>query len=444
MNKGARKQQHVKSSLCASMESTRLHHNRAMKLTRSQVIWVGLISLSAVAALVLNNRGLPVEVTVVSQGQLVQSVVTSGRMTDVSRTEISSQITARIDQILVREGDLVKPGQILVRLRDDEAQATLRQAEAAVLEARMRIRQIQTIQGPVSDQQLEQARASNQQTQQELSRTQALVRQGFVSQSRLDDVLRAANTSNAALQAASAQAQGNRVGGAEVALAQARLEQALAARSVALVRLDQLSLRAPSGATVITRTADPGDTAQAGRSLLTLVGGGETRIQASVDEKNLRFLKLGQMARATADAYVDRHFAALLTYIAPSVDAQRGTVELKLRVDPPVDYLRPDMTVSIEIITAQSPNALMLPSDALRHDTSGALFVLVNQDGRARQVAVQTGLQGIGTTEIAKGLSKGDRVILPGTNAIDGDRVREQAERAPRGNAQPIPGLTSQ
>jgi HlyD family secretion protein len=412
-----------------------------MKFKRTQIYWAAALGLLALGVLAWMNRGIPVEIAMVNQGNMVQSVVTSGHIADVARTEVASQSTVPIESILVREGAMVQTGQVLVRLRDDEAQASLRQADAALLEARMRLRQIQTIQGPVSEQQLAQARAADQQAQQELKRSQELLQQGFVSPSRLDDVLRAANTSKAALLAASAQAQGYQAGGAEVALVEARLEQALAARGVAFARLDQLVLRAPATAMVITRAAEPGDMAQAGRSILTLVGGGETRIHASVDEKNVKFLRLGQNASASADAYLDRPFSAQLFYIAPSVDVQRGTIELKLRVDPSVNYLRPDMTVSVEILTAQVANALMLPTDALRRDANGALFVLVNQNGHAKKVSVRAGLQGIGTTQITQGLASGDPVILPGSTALEGDRVRVQSERAPLGKTQAVHGL---
>lgn len=414
-----------------------------MKFSRSWAYAVGALLIVALVAVGISRRGQPVEVVVVSQGPLVQSVVTSGRVADTSRVEITSQSTARIESIQVREGDAVQPGQVLVQLRDDEAQAAARQTQAAVQEARMRLRQIQTVQGPVSDQQLAQAHAANTLAQQELVRNQDLVKQGFISQSRLDDVRRAALVSEAALRSAQTQADGNQTGGVEMALAQARLEQALAAQRAALARLDGLSLRAPAALKVISRSNDPGDTAQAGKSILTLVGGGEVRIQASVDEKNLKFLKLDQTARATADAYADRHFTARLTYIAPAVDPQRGTVDLRLRIEPAVDYLRPDMTVSVEIITAQVASALLLPSEALRHDASGALYVLVNQDGRAKQVSVVAGLQGTGTTQITHRLAQGDRVILPGTPVADGDRVREQATTKPKGNMPQMPGLTN-
>jgi len=413
-----------------------------MKFTRNRAILAGALALIAAGLLLLTTRGKAVEVVEVRQGPMQQSVVTTGRVADVTRWEVSSQSTVRIARILVREGEQVQPGQILVQLQDDEAQAALAQAQGALTEARERLSQVPSLQAPVSQAQLAQARAVSRQAQAELLRAQDLLRQGFVSQSRLDDALRSAQASAAAMQAALLQANSNLPGGSELALTQSRLVQAQAAQQAAAARLAELSLRAPMAATVIARSAEPGDTAQPGKSILTLTGGGETRILASIDEKNFHLLQLGQTARASADAYPERLFEARLISIAPAVDAQRGTVDVKLRVAPEVDFLRPDMTVSVEIVTAQVPQTLILPTDALRRDASGAAFVLLNRDGRARQVAVVTGLQGIGSTQITQGLAALERVILPGPELQDGDRVREQATRAAPAQVSLSPSLS--
>ena len=421
---------------------SRTTHNGAMKrLTKGTLI--AATGLVAVAVLVwATGRGSAVEVTPVVQGPLLQSVVMSGRVSTTARIDLSAQTTGRIEAVLVREGDSVKAGQIVIRLRADEAQATLEQTAAAVTQARARLQEIKTIQVPVTAQQLEQARALDQQIQAELRRTKDLVSQGFVSQSRLDDSQRQASASAAALRAAQAQAQGNSAQGATTLLAQAALEQALASQRAAAVRLDQLGLRAHSAGIVIARSAEPGDTAQPGKTLLTIASGDTMRIEASVDEKNLKLLALGQSAIAMTDAFPERKFQARVDYLAPSVDAQRGTIALRLAVEPQQSFLRPDMTVSVEIVTGRRESTLTLPSDAIRQDSDGKPYVLVNRDGTARKVTVSTGLVGTGTIEVTAGLAAGDRVILPGGLVADGDRVRETSVRPPKGNAPQIPGMT--
>lgn len=106
-----------------------------MTKTSKWVGWVVALALSALLAYGLSTRGVLVDVVMVSQGPMVQSVVTSGRIATAARTDVASQSTALITHIDVREGDLVTSGQVLVRLRDDEAQAALQQCEATVAEA---------------------------------------------------------------------------------------------------------------------------------------------------------------------------------------------------------------------------------------------------------------------------------------------------------------------
>ncbi|HNV59091.1 MAG TPA: biotin/lipoyl-binding protein, partial [Rhodoferax sp.] len=134
-----------------------------MKLTRTQWILLTVLVAGILGLTIFSRRGKAVEVVVVTQGPMVQSVVTTGRIASVARNDIASQSTARIEAILVREGDTVRAGQVLVRLRDDEASANLAQARATVTEARGKIRQLATVQEPVSNQQLEQARATDTQ-----------------------------------------------------------------------------------------------------------------------------------------------------------------------------------------------------------------------------------------------------------------------------------------
>lgn len=157
---------------------------------------------------------------------------------------------------------------------------------------------------------------------------------------------------------------------------------------------------------------------------MTLAALGGTRIDANVDEKNLRLITLGMAARAVADAYPGQPFDAQLNYIAPAVDPQRGTVEVRLAVPQPPAFLRPDMTVSVEMVGGVKQDTLVLPSGAVRDADRQAPWVLALQDGRAVRVPVTLGLRGVGAVEIVKGLVEGERVIPQTEKAAPGDRVR--------------------
>lgn len=416
-----------------------------MRRGRWLVTLLAIVAIAAAAAFYA-SRAREVDIVTVRRAPIVQSVVATGRVATPARIEVSSQLAARIERIEVREGDAVRAGALLVQLRSDEAEAALVAARAALREAEGRQRQLFGVQRPVAEQQLAQAQANLQLAEQELSRARDLVARGFVAQARVDDAVRAAANARAALAAAQAQAQSNRDGGAEAELARIRIEQARANVATAAARLELLALRAPVDALVLTREAEPGDTAQTGRRILALAQQGETRIIASVDEKNLRHLVAGQRASAVADAFPGQPFEAELYYLAPSVDAQRGTVEVRLRVPQPPAFLKPEMTVSVEMLVGRRDAALLLTADALRESAGGSApgetaSVLVARDGRAWHVPVVLGLRGVGTVEVVEGLAEGDEVILPTSPAQAGDRVRQRVVRA-RANLQSVPPMS--
>jgi HlyD family secretion protein len=161
-----------------------------------------------------------------------------------------------------------------------------------------------------------------------------------------------------------------------------------------------------------------------GRKLFDLAVAGERQIVLDVDEKNLGRLALHQPAQALADAYPGQPFAARVFHIAPVVDAAKGSVEVKLVVPEPPAFLKSDMTVSVEIVTARKADVLLLP-DRLVRDAATSPWALVVEDGRAVRRPLRLGIHGQGRVEIAAGLKGGERVIPPEAKVKEGQRVRQ-------------------
>jgi HlyD family secretion protein len=170
---------------------------------------------------------------------------------------------------------------------------------------------------------------------------------------------------------------------------------------------------------------EPGDTVQPGVLLLEMAAAGITELVIDPDERNLAWIRIGQVARASADAWPDDVFEATVSYIAPSVDARRGSVEVRLEVPDPPPYLRPDMTVSVDLTVGSKSGVVAVPSDAIRGPASGAQFVWVVRDGRVEQRVVTLGIRGDGHTEITSGLDPDTDVVLTTDRVLDdGQRVR--------------------
>src|SRR5690606_19967402 len=121
----------------------------------------------------------------------------------------------------------------------------------------------------------------------------------------------------------------------------------------------------------------------------------------------LSTLEVGQPARVVADAYPNAPFDATVTRLAPSVDATRGAVEIRLRPSgPPPPFIREDMTLSVEVVTGQRSDARLLPLRALRPGASATRgHVLVAQSGRAVVREVELGLRTLDQVELRGGLA---------------------------------------
>lgn len=357
---------------------------------------------------------------------LVETVVSSGRIITPQRIELGAELVGSLVDVAVEEGDRVRAGQVLARLDDAELRATAAQAARTLDEAAARLAQLDEVSRPVADQALRQAEANLTLADNEFGRVARLVEAGFYNQSRLDEARRVLDGARAAHVAAQAQARGNRPDGAEVRLAEARLAQARAALAVAQARLANTVIRAPAAGVVVRKRVEAGDVVTQGKPLFELAADGETQIVLQVDEKNLGRLAVGQPAEVLADAYPGQPFAAEIFHIAPAVDAQKGAVEVKLRVPAPPVFARPDMTVSVEIRVGRRDAALTLPSEAV-HDLAGRPWVLVIQDGRAARRDIGLGLVGSGMVEVTAGLHDGEAVIPVAADVKAGQKVRAGA-----------------
>jgi HlyD family secretion protein len=193
-------------------------------------------------------------------------------------------------------------------------------------------------------------------------------------------------------------------------------------------------IRAGTAGTVLTRNVEPGDLVQPGRVLFEIARGGSTEIEVPVDEKSLAALAVGQLAECIADAWPERPFRATVNYIAPGVDATRGTVTIRLGVDPPPDYLRQDMTVTVNVETGRRDRALVVPNDALLQQPDGTRVVLAVRQGRLTRVPVRLGLRSLAMSEVVDGVAAGDEVLAGAAALADlseGDRVRVGLEALP-------------
>jgi len=389
--------------------------------------WIALGVAFAVGIVAAGARwyvGPAIVVDTAKRTDLVRTVVASGHVETPFRVEIASQITAMVDEVLVEEGQSVIAGQRLVLLVSRELDASLVLATAAVAQADARMRQLRELTLPAAKESLKQANATLANAETAFVRAESLAASGYGTRATLDAAIKDRNVAQAQMRTAELQVFTSAPGGSDYVMAQTQLGQSEASANAAKARLDYATIVSPRAGILIARNVERGTVVAPGKALLVLAPAGSTEIVVQIDEKNLGLLEAGQKALVSADAYPDQRFDAALTFINPSVDINRASVEVKLTVATPPPYLRQDMTVSVDIEVARSADTIVVPARSVHDAQSKAPWVLAVSSRSAVARTVRIGLRGSDKVEILEGVAADDRLIPASADIVAGQRLR--------------------
>lgn len=362
--------------------------------------------------------------------------------------DVNSKVTGRIAWIGVEKGDKVKAGQVLVRLEDQEFRAQAEQERGAVEMAKARLSELQNGSRPEEVQQatanLDEARANLNDAKATLERTKPLVEAGVYSHQQLDD---AQAKYDAALQHMQSLEKAFRLvhigpRQEEIESARGAVLQAEGQLAYAQSQLEATEIRAPVSGTILERTAEKGELVTAQFASAADTGGPRgsvvtladlTDLQVELDISQNDFARLGpkQKAVLTTDAYPDREYKGVISEIAPMANRQKATVQVKVKILNPDDYLRPEENANVRFLADESTGQKAAPQSAgavvpmsAVHESGGKkmLFIAFNGRAIAREVKV---LSQRSDGYVVDGLTGGEDVILNAPADLkDGDRVR--------------------
>ncbi len=380
-------------------------------------------------------------------GNIAGSVVltATGYIVPHHTINVNSKVTGRLKWIGVEKGDLVKEGQILVRLEDDEFRAQYQQARGAADSARAYFEELQHGSRPEEIAQtqhnLDEARATLANDKLTLDRTRDLANQGVVSRQALDDATTKFDADQQRVNSLEKVAQLSKLGprAEEIDRAKGALTQAEGQAAYAKSLLDATVIRAPVSGTILDRTAEKGElitaqfaSAAAGGPQGSVVSLADLNdIQADLDIAQDDFSKLGPHTKGvvTVDAFPDLKWDGVIAEISPEANRQKATVEVKVQILNPDSHLRPEMNATVRFIaddnkSTSSPAAgAYVPTAALR-DSDGKKFVFIAFDGKAMRREVKILSQRSGGA-LVSGLNGGESVITTAPETLkDGDKIK--------------------
>jgi HlyD family secretion protein len=351
----------------------------------------------------------PIAVTqhVAERGPIVHEVLGTGTLEARVKTTVSPKISGRVKSVLVDQGDRVEPGDVLVRLDDDE----LRQ-QVAISEANLEAASAALVR-LAADQDRSEAVAA--QASKHHARIVALAEKSVSSQEDLDKAIEGLAISEAGLSRAQA------------AIAEGQTARLAAEKTLDYhrARLADTEIVAPFAGLVVRRHRDPGDVVVPGTAILTLISTDELWISAWVDETEMARLHPDQAARVVFRSEPEREYAGQVVRLGREADRETREFIVDVRVLELPKNWAVGQRAEAYIDSARQADALIVPAPyvALAGNEVG---VFVNEAGIARWRPVELGLRGREMIEIVQGLQAGDTLVRPvdaRTPLTDGRRV---------------------
>lgn len=323
------------------------------------------------------------------------------------RAAVAPEMTGRLVELRVDEGDRVAKGDLIARLADADLIAAEAEARAAVASAEAGLRE---------------AQATRADLRREANRQVDLEGQGLTSGAARDAAVTAADAADA-----------------RVATAEARVETARAALGVARAQLAKARIFAPFDGTVLEKNAELGEivgpsfggtSAGGGVPVVTLADLGSVEVEVDVNEAYIERVLPGMPAEIVLDAYADRPYAGAVRQIVPTADRQKATVRVKVRFEAADERVLPEMGVRVSFLAAAPEGAggdagaqVWIPKEAVRRIGGGtAVFVL--RGDRVKLQPVTVGPPAGADVQVLGGLGPGERVVTGDVPLADGDRVK--------------------
>ena len=362
------------------------------------------------------------------------------------KIQVASKVVGRVLWIGVEKGDRVKEGQVIVRLEDDEYKAQLQQAVGQLKTLEARLEELTNGSRP---EEVASARSNVDQAKAELSnaeitlrRTRQLVNEKVSAQQVLDDAESRVNSLRARVNSLDKTFELVRIGPRRETIDALRGQILEAKGRVAFYEstLSNTLIKAPVAGTVLERNVEKGEFITTGfvgdkgakGYVVSLANLNDLQVELDINQNDFARLDRRQKGVITTDAYPDRKYEGIIDEIAPEANRQKATVQVKVKVLQPDDFLRPDMNASVAFISEQksansagAPSAkpvVFVPTAAVRND---AVYIVLGGKVIRRAVRV-TGNSNEGL-RIEEGLTGGEDVILnPPAELKDGAKVKRK------------------
>jgi HlyD family secretion protein len=387
--------------------------------------WIPALAIIAaviVLAAFVSRRddGIRVRTAVVEQTAIRSVVSTNGKIEPVNNFEAHSPVSTSVQRVLVKEGDAVKAGQLLVVLDDTDARAQAARAQAQLTGAQADLNASEH--GGNQEEllnveaQLVKARTDRDSAQRNLDALKQLEKQGAASAGEVLEAQNALARADAQLNFLK-QKQTKRYSNQELDRVKAGRTEAQATYDAAQNVLAKSNVRAPFDGIVYSLPVKQGSFVAAGDLLLQLADLRKVMVRAFVDEPDVGRLAPGDPIEVTWDAVPGRIWRSRITAIPSTVRLRgsRNVGETTSIVDNTDLKLLPNINVGVTIVAAEHDKVLVVPREAVRMD-DGRPYVLQIAGHELKRRNVETSLANLTQIEVKSGLADKDLIAISSLN----------------------------
>lgn len=363
----------------------------------------------------------PVTVEPVLRGAIDYVVTADAVLYPVNQANVTPKIAAPVKRILVNRGDHVRVGQELAELESADLAAAAEESKHAVAQSQAALELLRgsTVRDDDSKAQsdIQTARQNLEANKKVYDSRVELQRQGAIAQKMVDDARLAMVLAQTQLEAAQRHMEAiSQVGQREaIRGAEAQVNAAKAHVDTLNVQVSYALIKSPIAGMVADRPVYPGEMAQPGTPLISLVDISRLIARANVPVKDAVAIKPGRPARIAGP---DGDLAGTVTVVSPAVDASTTTVEVWVEVANPGEKLKPGGTVRVSIIAETIQNTIIVPATALLNSDEGGekVMVIVGKDKNAvaQERRVVAGIRQGERVQISSGLQEGEQVVTAG------------------------------
>lgn len=347
-----------------------------------------VVAVIIFGAFVSRRSEIPVRAAKAERQTITATIQTNGKIEPINNFEAHAPSATTVKRVLVREGDHVRAGQLLLELDAADARSQAAKALAQVKAAEADLHTVQhggTREEVLTTQaQLSTAATERNAAQRNLEAVKALQQRGAASQGEVSDAENRLSTAQAQVSLLQ-QKLGSRYAPPDVARVQAREQEAQAAYTAAQQLLKQSNVTAPRDGKVYSLPVRPGQFVQTGDLLVQVADLSQVQLRAFVDEPDIGRLRPGEPIRVSWDAVPGQTWQGQVTRVPTTVVTlgTRNVGEFTCMVSNPGEKLLPNVNVNLVIVTAEHPNALTVPREAI-HQDDGRQFVLQIADGELK------------------------------------------------------------